>query len=115
MQLYFLNRLLLPTHGMKDCCSTWQPLSPMRQGQNIMSFREEAKQVYTSKLHSGHLILIFSAIRDGEEAMRLMVKILSLPEEWVMNLLRGCRATIQNTLRRWPLQNITRYTLVLNH
>ena len=61
----------------------------MRQEPNIMSFREEVKQVFTRDLHSGLRILIYSVIRDGEEDMRLTVKILFLPEGWVYEFVKG--------------------------
>ena len=56
MQQFSHNQLQLQTHGMKHFYSMWRLLSPMRQEQNIMSFREEARQVFTRDLLSGRQI-----------------------------------------------------------
>ena len=61
----------------------------MRQGLNIMSSRDAGRQAFTRDLLSGRPISISSAIRDGEEDMRLMVKIHSLPDRMGYEFVRG--------------------------
>ena len=56
MQLYSLNRLLLQIRGTKHFFLMLQMQFPMRQGQNIMNFREEARPVFTRDLLSGRRI-----------------------------------------------------------
>src|SRR5512133_183592 len=97
LQQCFLSLSQSQIPGTNHWYSMWQIPFLMRQGQNIMNFREGEKQEFIRDLPSGRPILISSETRGGEEVMKLMVKIRFLPVGWATNLLRVCRVTIQST------------------
>ena len=86
-----------------------------KEGRSSMNFREEGITASIKGSPSGHRMLIFSGIHDGEEDMRHTGRIRIRQENKAMHTSKVCRARIRSIQRQQPARSILQYIVDRKH